>query len=106
MTPSSVSRTSSDTQTYKSGSISLENFYDYGTVLPGDDAYIQAKVISGSSPYAYIYYKPYGSGSWKHKGGASHTIAYDNPSGVDYLQGGSYAESKSGTVGIKLSVVD
>lgn len=102
-----VSRSSSDTQTYSGGGISLKNYYDYGTWLPGDDAYISATVSSGSDPYAYIYYKPYNnSGSWTSKGGSGTESVYANPSGVDYLQGGSYALSKSGSTGIQLKVVD
>lgn len=102
----SVSRTESDKQTYTENKVSLMNFYDYGTWLIGDDAYISATVKTGSNPYAYIYYKPYGSGSWSYKGGSGYTSVYANPSGCDYLQSGSYALSKSGSAGIRLNVTN
>ncbi len=100
-----ISRTSSTKQDYQFNGISLENFYDYGTWWAYDDAYISAQVISGDLPYAYIYFKDYDSkGKWDSKGGEGYTFVNYNPYGVDYLQGGSFARSKSDNNGIQLTV--
>ena len=101
-----VSRTDTKTQEYSDSDVHLKNFYDFGTWLPNDDAKISADANSSPNPYAYIYYKPYGTGSWTSQGGNGYTSVSANPSGVDYLQGGSYARSRSGSTGIKLLVVD
>ena len=101
-----VSRTDTKTQEYSDSDVHLKNFYDFGTWMPLDDAKISADAYSSPNPYAYILYKPYGSGTWSSQGGTGYTSVVENPSNVDYLQGGSYAISRSGSIGYKLLVVN
>ena len=106
-----VSRTSTKTQTYSSGSIKLTNFYDYGTFLPNDDARLSASAVGSQTNQTQLHYKPYDSGNWASVYGTttSGSIASTkgvNVSGVDTLQGGSYALSTVYTGSITLNVVD
>lgn len=119
-----ISCTKSDTQVHKTDPFDMKNFYDYGTSLPGDDAYIQAYASSTSNKYhlyVTIHYRDYvgaGAGTvggFKTQsedicGGGSNLNSYYNQPGVDFLQPTSYAEFSYGnesdfTNGTKTKIV-
>ena len=95
-----VSCYKADEQTYKSGGTVLYNFYDYGTILPFDNARIYAEATTtGKRAYTYIYYADFGSKvfyddcEWttvKEK-----KVSSDYTSGDDMLEPGSYAHAQS-----------
>ena len=54
----SVSCNKSKTQSLQTNGVNLENFYDYGTPVPGDNVFIQAKASSSTKNY-HVYTKIY-----------------------------------------------
>lgn len=105
-----VSCYKSDEQTYKSGGVEFNNFYDYGTFLPFDNARIYAKATTtGKKVTAYIYYAPFGSDNFKEYSESTsdknkNAVADYNPSGVDMLEPRSYALSQGDGVDMYLRV--
>lgn len=117
----SVSCTQSKTQSLQTNGVNLENYYDYGTQFPNDNAYIQAKASSSSSSYhvyTRIWYADYAGaggadngdffGQEDSKSGTQGTaVVHYTASGVDFLQPTSYAESSYGnesSIGSKIAI--
>lgn len=73
-------------------------FYDYGTILPGDNANLFGTSQYNNRNYVGIHYANYNSSSFitdrtSTYGGTEAKLQY-NPFGVNYLQPGSFVQSE------------
>jgi hypothetical protein len=92
----------------KVGTTQVFTFYDFGTWLPGDDAYIQAYAQGANSrSIAYIDYS-YNGCTYNYFVGPSPAGQPANAafcaSGYDYLTGDAYASNESSTS--TLTIID